>query len=63
MKKHPIATILRSIQPLRRALKIARLREHIAVEPPRSIRRGELEAVLCDLMTKQIKCECRRAAA
>lgn len=58
--KAPLAEILRCIRPYPPITKVKRLRELIAQEPRRSIRRGELEAALREIITKQIGRENRQ---
>jgi hypothetical protein len=62
MKPTPIAEILRRIRPLAPIHKAAHLRGLIASEPKRSVRRGELEAALKDIVNKALKRESRSAA-
>jgi hypothetical protein len=59
MKPAPIHAVVARIRPLPAAQKIARLRALIATEKPHSIRRGDLEALLRDLITKRLKFENR----
>jgi hypothetical protein len=61
MKPTPIAEILRRIRPLAPIHKAAHLRGLIASEPKRSVRRGELEAALKDIVNKALKRESRAA--
>ena len=59
--KPPIHAILKRIRPLAPVHKVAHLRALILFEPKRSIRRGELEAALKEIVTRQIKRESRAA--
>jgi hypothetical protein len=61
MKPIPIHQIAARIKRLSLAHQIHHLRALVAVEPPRSIRRGELESLLKDKLLRQIKKECRAA--
>jgi hypothetical protein len=61
LKPTPIAEILRRIRPLAPIHKAAHLRGLIASEPKRSVRRGELEAALKDIVNKALKRESRAA--
>ncbi len=62
MKPKPIFRVLRDIKILSPFHQVCHLRGLIASEARRSIRRGELEEALKDLMLKQIKRENRNAA-
>ena len=57
----PIFTILRRMKPLPLAHQIAHVRHLVAQEKPRSVRRGELEALLKQLMLRQLRKENRAA--
>jgi len=57
-----IFTTLRKIRRLPRPHRIAFLQSLTVLEPPRSIRRAELEAALKHEMTAQIRKENRRSA-
>jgi hypothetical protein len=59
---HDIFTTLRKIRRLPRPHRIAFLQSLTALEPPRSIRRAELEAALKAEMTAQLRKENRRSA-
>lgn len=61
MKPTPIHEVLRRIQRLPLAHKAAHLAALVEQEPPRSIRRRELESALKDVRTRQIKRESRAA--
>lgn len=61
MKPTPICAIIRNIRPLAPFHKAAHLRALIACEPKRGYRRRELEALLKEIVTAQLKRE-RRAA-
>lgn len=61
MKPRPICQIIRNIRPLSAFHKAAHLRGLIASEPKRPFRRRELEALLKEIVTAQLKRE-RRAA-
>lgn len=58
--KTPICVVLNRIRRLPAKHKQAHLRGLIDAEPPRSVRRGELEAAARDVITKQLRRE-RRA--
>jgi len=58
--KTPIHLVLRRISRLPAKHKQAHLRGLIDAEPPRSVRRQELEAAARDVITRQLKRE-RRA--
>lgn len=58
--KPSIADVLRSIWSLPPVKKVERLSALIALEPKRSIRRGELEAALRDVINKQMRREIRQ---
>lgn len=58
--KPSIAEILRSIRPLPPVKKAGHLRELIAQEPLRSIRRSELEAALREIINRQLRRESRQ---
>lgn len=58
-----IFEIVRRIRHLPVIHQVAHLRSLIASEPPRSIRRGELEAALKSVMLRQLKRELRGKAA
>ena len=57
----PIHVIIASLKGLPLHVQIDRLRPYVAAEKPRSGRRIELEALLRELVTKQIKREDRAA--
>lgn len=59
--KQPIHEVLRRIQRLPLAQKAAHLAALVKVEPPRSIRRRELEIALKDIRTRQLRKEGRAA--
>jgi hypothetical protein len=61
MKAIPIHIVTNRITRLPLAHQIAHLRALVAAEPPRSIRRGELESLLKDKVTRQLKKESRAA--
>jgi hypothetical protein len=61
MRPTPIHEVLRRIKPLAPIHKAARLRGLIASEPKRSVRRGELEAALKDIVNKALRKESRAA--
>ena len=61
MKPTPIHEVLRRIQRLTLAHKAADLAALVKVEPPRSIRRRELETALKDIRTRQLRKESRVA--
>ncbi len=61
-KPCPIHQVLRRIRPLAPFHRAQHLRALIELEPKRSVRRGELESALKDLVTKQIKREVRAGA-
>jgi hypothetical protein len=61
LKPTPVFEVLRRIKPLAPIHKAAHLRGLIASEPKRSVRRGELEAALKDLINRQLKRESRAA--
>jgi len=56
-----IFTTLKRLQRLPRPHRIAHLQALVKAEPPRSIRRGELEAALKAEMTAQLRKEGRAA--
>lgn len=57
----PICIVARRIKRLPLAHQINHIRALVAKETPRSIRRGELEALLRDLVTRQLRKENRAA--
>lgn len=58
--KHPsIFETMRSIQRFPLRLQHAHLSALLAEEPPRSIRRGEIEAALRHIVTRALKAEIR----
>ena len=59
--KPPIHLVLSRIKPLAPIHKAAHLRALISIEPPRSIRRQELEAALKAIVNRQLKRESRAA--
>lgn len=59
--KQPIREILRRIRPLAPIHKVDHLRRLIASEPPRSIRRQELQLALRDVITRQLRKEGKAA--
>lgn len=59
--KTPVFEILRRIRPLAPLHRVAHLRALIAIEPPRSIRRQELEFALRDVITRQLRREGKAA--
>lgn len=61
MKPKPIYQVLRDIKPLSPFHQVCHLRGLIASEARRSIRRGELESALKDLIVKRLKKEIRAA--
>ena len=61
MKPTPIHEVLRRLKPLAPIHKAAHLRGLIASEPKRSVRRGELEAALKDIVNRALKRESRAA--
>lgn len=61
MKPTPICAIIRNIRPLSVFHKAAHLRGLIASEPKRGYRRREFEALLKEIVTKQLKHEARAA--
>lgn len=58
--KPSIAETLRRIRPYPPITKAKQLRELIAQEPRRSIRRGELEAALREIINRQLRRESRQ---
>ncbi len=58
----PLFTILRRIKPLPLAHQIAHLKVLVQAEKPRSVRRIELEALLKQLLLRQLRKENRSAA-
>lgn len=58
--KPAIHEIIRRIGRIALPLQIARLRELVAAEKPHSVRRNELQALLTEKITKQLKIENRR---
>jgi hypothetical protein len=61
--KPPIFTVLRRIGRLSPIHQRDHLRALIEAEPPRSIRRGELEAALKSVMLRQLRKESRQGKA
>lgn len=61
MKSTPIHQIASKIKRLSLPHQIHHLRALVAVEPPRSIRRGELESLLKDKLCRQLRKENRAA--
>jgi len=61
LKPTPIHEVLRRLKPLAPIHKAAHLRGLIASEPKRSVRRGELEAALKDIVNRALKRESRAA--
>lgn len=59
--KPSIHEVLRRIQRLTLAHKAAHLAALVKIEPPRSIRRRELETALKDIRTRQLRKESRAA--
>ena len=59
--KTPLHEVLRRIQRLPLAHKAAHLAALVKIEPPRSIRRRELETALKDIRTRQLRKESRAA--
>lgn len=57
----PICIVARRIKRLPLAHQISHIRALVAKESPRSIRRVELEALLRDLVTRQLRKENRAA--
>ena len=57
--KPPIAEIIRRISRFQPVHKASHLSDLIALEPKRSIRRGELEAALKEVVNKQLGREIR----
>jgi hypothetical protein len=61
MKQTPIHVVTNRIKRLPLAHQVAHLRALVAAEPLRSIRRAELESLLKDKVTRQLKKESRAA--
>lgn len=61
MKPTPLHIISSRIKRLSLAQQIHHLRALVSAEPPRSIRRGELESLLKDKLTRQLRKENRAA--
>jgi len=57
----PIHVIARRMQRIPLHHQIAHLRALVDLEKPRSVRRIELEALLKERLTKQLKRECKAA--
>jgi hypothetical protein len=59
MRPTPIHEIARRIKPMQPFQQLCTVRGHLSREPKRGIRRKELEALLQEIMTKQLKREAK----
>ena len=61
MKHTPIHVVISRLKPLALHHQIAHLRALVSVEKPYSVRRNELEILLREKLTKQLRKETRAA--